>query len=294
MLIFVITSAERNACRSAMASLLTRRLSLLDRPGIGDCRGCSYGRLWSVGGSGSRPARRSDRHRQDDPPGHRARQPQFALSLGRRRSLSHCSTAPPLCGTFDRLKTHMLTPRRHRLHFLMRYSDKLFSVDTYAEHKAILDRYGSVWWGKMGVGVRSEIVAVATQQVAANVPTYVYLSNGGIIGHRGHAIEFIGGGAAARRRPKETHLVPSYYRKEFCSVWFRFDVLEPALAKQKRDLVLYNSPSEPPQMRGMRGLVYLTNGRPDGAPVKSMRPRGSKRSEMPTLIVDDDWDVYPE
>ena len=148
------------------------------------------------------------------------------------------------------------------LHFILRYSDMLRGVDTYAEHKAIEQREGAVWWGKFGVGASLAIIAKAKQQLEDAIPTFVYLALNRNLAYRGQLVDIIGGGVQSKYRPKDRNRIPGYYRGESCAVWFKLKDLAPATPQDKKRLVLFHQPAAKPQLSGMKGLIYVSHGTP--------------------------------
>jgi hypothetical protein len=144
---------------------------------------------------------------------------------------------------------------------LLRYSDNLRSVDTYSEHKRIEEQFGDVWWGKFGVGASADIVALAKTQVKAGVPSYVYLVNNRAIRYRGELVDILGGGGVGRYRPRDSNRIPSYYRDEELSIWFKLKGLREATKLDKAGLTLFNAKSLRPELNGMKGLVYVCRTR---------------------------------
>lgn len=185
------------------------------------------------------------------------------------------------------LKARSETPRR-TLHFLLRYSDSLRQVDTYAAHKIIAERFGYVWWGKFGVGVGRPFVEIPRQQIMSGTATYVYLATKRTVLYRARLLAILGGGTSALYRPKDSNRIPSYYRGERCSVWFKLTEFCSLSSQLRKRLVLYNSPTFAPELNGMRGLIYVTHGAPikrDASHVSGVdaEERNSFEVEYPSL-----------
>lgn len=178
------------------------------------------------------------------------------------------------CGDHPRMNTK---DPHWMLHFVLRYSDLLRDVDTYATHKVIETHYGSVWWGKFGLGVSPTIVTKAKAQLKAAIPTYVYLATKRSIIYRGRLLEILGGGVRTPYRPKQLSLIPAYYRRESCTVWFRLTNLRTVSPDEKGRLVLYNSRSFAPELNGMRGLIYVTHGKPSRRPSRRSPDQHSEK-----------------
>jgi len=173
------------------------------------------------------------------------------------------------------------------VHFLLRYSDSLRKVDTYHEHKLIEQKLGSVWWGKFGIGISERLVKQIKKQIKSGKPTYVYLATHRKIEYRARLLDILGGGLRGAYKPKERNLVPSYYRGEQCSLWFRLGDITPATEQDRSNLVLYNAPYMRPQLTGMRGLIYVRKG-------KSSPKREDDDSSWSIDTFESDFDEYPE
>ncbi|HEY2956449.1 MAG TPA: hypothetical protein VGK89_14515 [Candidatus Eisenbacteria bacterium] len=169
------------------------------------------------------------------------------------------------------------------LHFILRFSDNLRGVDTFAEHKRLEEKFGNVWWGKFGVGVATRILDRARAQVKAMVPTYVYLAANRSIRFRGEVVDVLGGGGNGRYKPKDVSRIPQYYRGEGLAVWFKLKGLRRATAHDKDGLVLFNDKSSQPALNGMKGLIYVCRGTPR-APTRHGGPGGASG------IDEHDWD----
>lgn len=150
-----------------------------------------------------------------------------------------------------------MAPKGRIIHFLMRYSDNLRRVDTFREHCELAEKYGSVWWGKFGVGIAQDKVDQALGQIESGIPTFLYLTTN----RRTHAVaeivNVLGGGSRTRYQPEPRNRIPTYYRKERCSVWFELrDFREPSL-EELSDLFLFNDPIFKPNLRSAKSLIYI-------------------------------------
>ncbi len=145
-----------------------------------------------------------------------------------------------------------------QLHFMLRYSDKITSVDTIAEHIKILNQHDSVWMGKFGVGCSQQIIELANNQINNGHVVRIYLVNGCKFTHSADVIEMIGVGGDGGRSP-DVSRVPEYYRNTKCKVWFHIKNIEKPIKSEIQSLRLFKSPMSFPQMSGMRGLIYLTD-----------------------------------
>jgi hypothetical protein len=150
-----------------------------------------------------------------------------------------------------------MTRQGRPIHFVLRYNDRLRGVDTYREHLTIIERHGSVWWGKFGLGSARSIILRAEAQLRASTPTFVFLVEGATFRYRARLVQIVGGGERQRYRPPTPHLIPSYYRDARLPLWFRLKDLEPVPRETLRSIVLYSNPAVPPDLTTSRGLVYV-------------------------------------
>lgn len=62
------------------------------------------------------------------------------------------------------------------IHIALRFSDAMFDVgDVLAQHQAVLDEHGAVWFGKFGKALADANIRQINQQVQEGVPTFLYL-----------------------------------------------------------------------------------------------------------------------
>jgi hypothetical protein len=146
------------------------------------------------------------------------------------------------------------------IHFILRYSDGLRNVDTFGEHNAIALQHGYVWWGKFGVGIARSYVELANSQIAAGIPTYVFLATMGKVSYQAELLGVLGGGARTKYRPKEQSRIPKYYRSEECTVWFKLARMGDVDVDDLRRLRQYNSPAFAPPINGMSSVLYVCMG----------------------------------
>ncbi|MFQ2037643.1 hypothetical protein [Aeromonas caviae] len=147
-----------------------------------------------------------------------------------------------------------------RVHFLLRYSDKLANgSDTLAEHRAIIESNGCVWLGKFGIGMSSRFAELAINQIRMKQPCFLYLMHGSKLTAKSNIIDIATAGTNRGEIPsREPNLTPFYYRGRKCSVWFKLDTMDDINNEEIKKLWLYNNPASHPSLVGMRGLIYLT------------------------------------
>lgn len=98
------------------------------------------------------------------------------------------------------------------IHILMRFSDKLHSVeDTIQAHSEVIKQHGAVWIGKLGKPLSHLHIKQINEQCLKGIPSYLYLVQnlGGRYGaYRGTVVEM------SRTLPEaEEYLVPVYYKE---------------------------------------------------------------------------------
>lgn len=146
------------------------------------------------------------------------------------------------------------------LHFMLRYSDKITKVDTLFEHKKIIEEHGAVWFGKFGAGASMKIISAAKDAIDSKKDCILYLIKGRKYTVKAKIVDIFGSSLIdAGVFCPDVNLVPSYYRKNKCSLWFKITEMESLCDDEVRSLRLYNSPSLPPNLNGMRGLIYVTD-----------------------------------
>jgi len=155
------------------------------------------------------------------------------------------------------------------LHFLLRYSDKITRVDTIAEHQHIEKQYGEVWMGKFGVGIAKKIAKRALNNIKLNQSCKIFLMNGCTYTHIANVIDiYVDLEHGLVSKPADLNLIPEYYRKKSCTVWFKLSSIKPFHNDYLTDIRLYNDPGSQPSKSGMRGLIYLTDTSFDHSPKK--------------------------
>lgn len=170
------------------------------------------------------------------------------------------------------------------LHFLLRYSDKITQVDTIAEHQHIENIYKEVWMGKFGLGIAKHIAEKALNNIKLNQICKIFLMNGCTYTHIANVDDIlIDYEHGLETRPSDLKLIPEYYRKKSCSVWFKLSSIKPFNDKDLVNIRLYNDPGSRPSNSGMRGLIYLTDTTFEHHPKKVKKNRLS--DEHRSLLV---------
>jgi len=98
------------------------------------------------------------------------------------------------------------------IHILMRFADKLLSIDdTIAEHNRLIARHGTVWIGKLGKPLAERHIMRVNEQCRQNIPTYLYLVQKKGTAYQAYRATVV---RMSRALPKrEQNLVPHYYEE---------------------------------------------------------------------------------
>ncbi|RIL04969.1 MAG: hypothetical protein DCC71_12195 [Proteobacteria bacterium] len=144
------------------------------------------------------------------------------------------------------------------MHFLLKVDDAQKGVDTYAEHKTVLDRLGTVWFGKFGTGLSRRISEISRRQLESGQTTVLFLSQRARVQYCGRVVEILSGRYHGKCLPRDTKYIPKYYRDQPCGVWFRLASLRPVRSSELMNISLFNDPTLRPSHRIMRPLIYVT------------------------------------
>src|SRR5437667_4926174 len=104
--------------------------------------------------------------------------------------------------------SHEAEARTVPMHLVVRFADNLLGTkDTIREHRELLSRYGSVWFGKFGKPLARARRDALNDQCHAGVPTYLYLVKRVKNRYRvycGHVKSL------SAEPPRQKHLIPDY------------------------------------------------------------------------------------
>ena len=100
------------------------------------------------------------------------------------------------------------------IHLVFRFSDRLLKInDTVLEHNKIIEKYGAVWFAKLGKPVGKPHIESMRAQIEDSIPTYLYIvqkQSGAYIYYRGSVSEI------TKDTPlHEKELFPNYYSLKF-------------------------------------------------------------------------------
>lgn len=112
-------------------------------------------------------------------------------------------------------------------HLVVRFSDSMFDVgDVVSIHNEIIEKHGSVWFGKLGQSISPKRVDLINKQVESGVETYLYLVKGNRKKSTAYQAKII---SVRRSSPEQSHLIPEYYSKKsifrYMKVFIRIGII---------------------------------------------------------------------
>jgi len=135
------------------------------------------------------------------------------------------------------------------IHILMRFADKLFSVeDVIARHQQVIAAHGAVWMGKVGKPLAEKYVAAINRQCREGISTHLYLAQKTKVGYEVYMGEVL---AASRETPTEGLLVPSYYEERkilrYITFWVKLSGIQRLDNESVRRLRIASSGTRVPE-----------------------------------------------
>lgn len=138
-------------------------------------------------------------------------------------------------------------PEREPLHLILKWSADL-EAQTIELHRAKAKERGSVWWGRFGGNSMSKTRRRALQdQLHANFPTYAFLY-GGSQTVRARVLQITEDPSNVEER-----LLPGYYSKDDCTVFFKLTDFEDLPEGWLQGHVVLASAPDPEKTRGALG-----------------------------------------
>lgn len=144
------------------------------------------------------------------------------------------------------------------IHVLMRFSDQLGSIgDTIAAHTQVIEKYGAVWFGKIGQTIGNKRLSQLNLQCERGIPTYLYLAQRGQF-YRGKMIQIVQEVPSGQRR-----LLPTYYSQtgilKYMHLWAKISSLEKVRANDMGTLLSVRSGMGVPETlsTGMAPLFFV-------------------------------------
>ena len=152
------------------------------------------------------------------------------------------------------------------IHVVMRFADGFIaSVDTVAEHRAVIKEHGAVWIGKLGRPLGGKSIERVNMQCENGVPTYLLL-----VQKVGRDYEACRGSviAMARELPRgQKKLVPKYYDKNNLTSQITFWTKLSEIVEMKKDglgeyrIASSGKPLPSTLRKSMAGLFVVKEGK---------------------------------
>ena len=118
---------------------------------------------------------------------------------------------------------------KQTMHIVLKYNDKVYSIDTISMHMEHLNQNGKVIWGIIkpkvdSPGISKDKISLIKNQIANGKDTYAYFANGGHIKAKGKIIDILSNEEVLNK----SYLVPDYYKGDLnrCVAGVLFSSLE--------------------------------------------------------------------
>ena len=152
------------------------------------------------------------------------------------------------------------------LHLVIRFSDGLFDIgDVIGKHNEVVDKYGYVWFGKIGTTLSSTRIDALNEQVKKGIPTFIYLVKGNRKKSTAYRAKLL---FASKELPKgEAKKIPSYYSgnnlRQYMKAWIKTGEISEVDMSSMKNLKAINSiyPIQETLVRSSSGyfLVHESN-----------------------------------
>ena len=148
------------------------------------------------------------------------------------------------------------------IHLLIRFSDNLFAVgDAIAKHQEVIQRKGSVWFGKLGTPVGQKAIETINSQIEKNIPSYLYLVKGNRRKSTFYKAKIITLSAEFPKKEK-AGIPPYYFGKnivQHMKFWVKISDIQPLDVEEIKSLRVKSSVLniEETLFRSSAGLFYV-------------------------------------
>jgi hypothetical protein len=128
-------------------------------------------------------------------------------------------------------------------HLVVRFSDTMFSVGDVVElHNAIVQKQGSVWFGKLGQTLSQNRVDLLNKQTEKKIPTFLYLVKGNRRKSTAYRTLLL---HVQREKPQDKILIPKYYIEkdmiQYMKAWIKIGKIMPVEMTEMENLKAINS-----------------------------------------------------
>jgi 5-methylcytosine-specific restriction protein B len=141
-----------------------------------------------------------------------------------------------------------LDPKQEPTHVVLKWSAEI-EAQTVDRHRAVAERKGAVWWGRVGsgTGISASRLQMLQEQIRASTPTYAFLYGGSTtVRTRIQAIT---------KEPDDVdeERLPGYYDKASCNFFFLLSNFEDLDEGWLREHVVLARTPDPEKTRGALG-----------------------------------------
>lgn len=162
----------------------------------------------------------------------------------------------------------MKSSHQQSVHLLVRFSDNLFAVgDAIAKHQEVVQKNGSVWFGKLGTPISHKAIETIHSQIENKVLSYLYLVKGNRRKSTFYKSVII---TLTDHFPKkEKDIIPPYYFEKKIArqmkSWIKITDIEPLEPSEVKLLKVKSSVLnlEETLFRSSAGLFYVVQKSPN-------------------------------
>lgn len=162
----------------------------------------------------------------------------------------------------------MKSTRPKPIHLLVRFSDNLFAVgDAIAKHQEVVQKSGSVWFGKLGTPISHKAIETINTQIENNVLSYLYLVKGNRRKSTFYKARIVTLTDKFPKKEKDT-IPPYYFEKKIVSQmksWIKITDIQPLEPSEVKLLKVRSSVLnlEETLFRSSAGLFYVVQKSPN-------------------------------
>jgi 5-methylcytosine-specific restriction protein B len=155
---------------------------------------------------------------------------------------------------------------KQTMHIVLKYNDNVYSVDTIAKHREVLNENNKFIWGIIkpkaeSPGISKDKISQIKNQIASGKDTYAYFVTGGRIKAKGKIIDIL----TNEEVISKPNLVPNYYRTDLnrCIAGVLFSSLEDENSDIISELQRYGTEggtiasSVAPPSQTLQGCLFL-------------------------------------
>ena len=128
-------------------------------------------------------------------------------------------------------------------HLVIRFSDSMFDVgDVVSIHNGLVEKHGSVWFGKLGQTISQKRVDLINKQIELGIETFLYLVKGNRKKSTAYQAKII---SVKKSLPDQNHLIPEYYStkaiQKYMKVYIRVGMIHEIRLSEMENLKAISS-----------------------------------------------------